>query len=75
MMILIIIVAFRLDCAVQQYGWGKLGIDSEVAKLSQTGNTSFILEQDTPYAEVGPHQQANVLISAQTFVLCCVLNI
>lgn len=43
---------FLLKCAVQTYAWGKLGPDSEVAKLSECGNEDFTVDEDTPYAEL-----------------------
>lgn len=47
------ISVFPLKCAVQNYVWGKVGNNSEVARLSQSGNPDFKLHQDVPYAEVG----------------------
>ena len=41
----------RLSCAVQTYSWGKIGQDSEVAKL-KLGDPTFTLKDDVPYAEV-----------------------
>ena len=46
-------LVFPLKCAVQNYVWGKVGNNSEVARLSQSGNPDFKLHQDVPYAEVG----------------------
>ncbi|GAB1600321.1 mannose-6-phosphate isomerase-like [Argonauta hians] len=43
---------FPLKCAVQNYVWGKLGSQSEVARLSRSGNPDFKLQQDVPYAEL-----------------------
>ena len=44
--------AFQLTCAVQPYAWGKIGENSEVAQLSQNGDTNFKLDVNSPYAEV-----------------------
>ena len=41
----------KLSCAVQTYAWGKYGNNSEVAKL-KSGDPSFVLNHDQPYAEV-----------------------
>lgn len=43
---------FPLKCAIQNYVWGKVGNNSEVARLSQSGNPDFKLHQDVPYAEL-----------------------
>ncbi|KAK6196407.1 hypothetical protein SNE40_001639 [Patella caerulea] len=43
---------FLLKCGVQQYAWGKIGSDSEVAKLSKNSNPDFNLKEDAPYAEL-----------------------
>lgn len=37
---------------VKNYDWGKLGADSYVAKLASANDGKFILEKDTPYAEL-----------------------
>jgi mannose-6-phosphate isomerase len=37
---------------VQNYAWGKVGLDSEVAKLVVGGDTSAVIEDDKHYAEV-----------------------
>lgn len=41
----------KLSPAVQQYAWGKVGLDSEVAKLF-TSNSGQPVDETTPYAEV-----------------------
>jgi len=43
---------FRLKCTYQTYAWGKLGASSEVAKLLQSADASFVPSQETAYAEV-----------------------
>lgn len=43
---------FELKCASQNYQWGKIGSESEVAKLLKNGDGSFIIDEKTPYAEV-----------------------
>lgn len=45
---------FPLTCAVQNYAWGKVGLDSEVAKLVIGGDALAVVEADKPYAEVRP---------------------
>ena len=41
----------KLSPAVQQYAWGKVGSDSEVAKLYRS-NSDQPVNETTPYAEV-----------------------
>ena len=41
----------KLSCAVQTYSWGKVGRNSEVAKLKLSDST-FILREGVSYAEV-----------------------
>lgn len=43
---------FPLSCVVQNYAWGKVGLDSEVAKLVQGGDPQAVIEDGKPYAEV-----------------------
>ena len=43
---------FELSCASLNYAWGKVGADSEVAKLLQSADPSFQLDETQPYAEV-----------------------
>ncbi|WAR27262.1 MPI-like protein [Mya arenaria] len=51
---------FELNCAYQNYAWGKVGSSSEVAKLLKSGNASVSIEEQTPYAELwmGTHPSA-----------------
>ena len=41
----------KLNPAVQQYAWGKVGLDSKVAKLFMS-NSGQPVDETTPYAEV-----------------------
>ena len=42
-----------LSCAVQTYAWGKVGEESEVARLKSSAEpTQFCLDSKSPYAEV-----------------------
>lgn len=43
---------FPLTCAVQNYAWGKVGSDSEVAKLVVGGDPLAVIDEGRPYAEV-----------------------
>ena len=43
----------KLSCSVQQYAWGKIGLESEVAKVIVEDPSSEVRE-DQPYAEVRP---------------------
>ncbi|CAD6199898.1 unnamed protein product [Caenorhabditis auriculariae] len=42
----------RLECHVKEYAWGKLGRESEVARLFAAGHKNFKLGCTTPYAEL-----------------------
>lgn len=42
----------ELKCKVQNYSWGKLGIDSIVATLVKGANYDIVLDEVTPYAEL-----------------------
>ncbi|XP_056455594.1 mannose-6-phosphate isomerase [Gadus chalcogrammus] len=55
---------FTLTCAVQNYAWGKAGLDSEVAKLVLGGDPLAVIEEDKPYAELwmGAHPKADAKI-------------
>lgn len=45
-------VVFPLSCLVQNYAWGKVGLESEVAKLVLGGDPQSVIQDDRPYAEV-----------------------
>lgn len=53
----------KLSCAVQNYHWGKIGLDSEVARL-KSGEPDFIINNEQPYAELwmGIHPKAPSII-------------
>ncbi|KAK5901824.1 hypothetical protein CesoFtcFv8_007145 [Champsocephalus esox] len=55
---------FPLTCAVQNYAWGKLGLDSEVAKLVLGGDPAAVVEEGKPYAELwmGAHPKGDAQI-------------
>lgn len=59
---------FRLRCAVQTYGWGKIGSTSAVANLSCSGNPGFACDAATPYAELwmGAHPKSPSLIITES---------
>ncbi|CAN0500934.1 unnamed protein product, partial [Ectocarpus sp. 12 AP-2014] len=42
----------RLNCAVQNYAWGKRGKDSMVSKLKMMENEGFETDEDKTYAEL-----------------------
>ncbi|XP_022098704.1 mannose-6-phosphate isomerase-like isoform X2 [Acanthaster planci] len=60
-------VAVALKCAVQQYAWGRIGKDSEVATLTQACDPSFQLKEDEPYAELwmGTHVKGPSIVEGQ----------
>lgn len=43
---------FPLSCVVQQYAWGKMGSNSEVARLLASSDPLARISEDKPYAEV-----------------------
>ncbi|KAJ8252314.1 hypothetical protein COCON_G00216260 [Conger conger] len=55
---------FPLACVVQKYAWGKVGLNSEVAKLVLGGDPQAVIENDQPYAELwmGAHPKGDALI-------------
>uniref|UniRef100_W5LIQ3 Mannose-6-phosphate isomerase n=1 Tax=Astyanax mexicanus TaxID=7994 RepID=W5LIQ3_ASTMX len=55
---------FPLSCVVQNYAWGKVGQDSEVAKLVVGGDPQAVIESGKPYAELwmGAHPKGDALI-------------
>lgn len=42
----------ELLCKVQKYEWGKLGSKSVVAKLCANVDQTFVINENTPYAEL-----------------------
>ncbi|XP_054858590.1 mannose-6-phosphate isomerase [Eublepharis macularius] len=55
---------FPLACVVQNYAWGKLARDSEVARLLASSEPIMRIELDKPYAELwmGTHPKGNAII-------------
>nr|BBN79882.1 mannose-6-phosphate isomerase [Hyaloperonospora arabidopsidis] len=49
----------KLQCVVQTYAWGKLGLESSVAQLKEAGDASFKADRETPYAELWMGTHAN----------------
>lgn len=45
---------FPLACVVQNYSWGKLGLQSEVAQLVASDDPTAHIDPEQPYAEVRP---------------------
>lgn len=54
----------ELQCKVQNYEWGKLGLDSTVAKLVSSANPDIAIDPMKPYAELwmGTHPNGPSLI-------------
>lgn len=52
---------FPLSCVVQQYAWGKLGTNSEVARLLASSDPLAQISEDKPYAEVRPRLYFSLL--------------
>ncbi|QDZ18900.1 mannose-6-phosphate isomerase [Chloropicon primus] len=62
---------FKINCAVQNYAWGRLGSDSEVAKLFASGNAGAEVEEDKPYAELwmGTHPSGPSVVASTNSTL------
>lgn len=44
----------KLSCQVQTYAWGKVGLQSEVARLKKSEEgEGFLVDEKQTYAEVG----------------------
>lgn len=54
----------ELQCKVQNYDWGKLGLDSTVAKLLSSAHPDTAIDQSKPYAELwmGTHPNGPSII-------------
>ncbi|XP_060531233.1 mannose-6-phosphate isomerase [Cylas formicarius] len=54
----------ELICKVQNYEWGKVGLDSAVAKLQRNANPEFPFDETVPYAEMwmGTHVNGPSLV-------------
>ena len=48
---------FELRCGVQEYDWGKIGHDSEVAVLKASADPEFRINPAKKYAEVSDIQE------------------
>ncbi|MEQ2204421.1 hypothetical protein XENOCAPTIV_013032, partial [Xenoophorus captivus] len=46
----------------QNYAWGKIGLDSEVAKLVVGGDPLVVIEMDKPYAEIKDNRIAQTTL-------------
>ncbi|KAK1338588.1 hypothetical protein QTO34_019242 [Cnephaeus nilssonii] len=55
---------FPLSCVVQQYAWGKMGSNSEVARLLASSDPLARISEDKPYAELwmGAHPRGDAKI-------------
>ncbi|XP_008586779.1 PREDICTED: mannose-6-phosphate isomerase [Galeopterus variegatus] len=55
---------FPLSCVVQQYAWGKMGSNSEVAQLLASTDPLAQISEDKPYAELwmGTHPRGDAKI-------------
>uniref|UniRef100_A0A1A8EQH4 Mannose-6-phosphate isomerase n=2 Tax=Nothobranchius korthausae TaxID=1143690 RepID=A0A1A8EQH4_9TELE len=55
---------FPLTCAVQNYAWGKFGLESTVARLVVGDDPLAVIEDDKPYAELwmGAHPKGDAQI-------------
>lgn len=47
-----IISVFKLKCSIQQYKWGRIGHESEVARLLSEAGSDLEVDRNAPYAEV-----------------------
>jgi len=55
----------ELQCSIQKYDWGKVGEESEVAKLAKANNLNFDIDPGTPYAELwmGTHPNGPSIVT------------
>jgi len=62
-----------LDCAAQEYAWGKMGSNALVARLKAAQNTAFNINENGPYAElwIGTHPNGMSEISLPSSGLGC----
>lgn len=51
-----VLTVFPLKCSIQNYAWGKLGHESEVASLLKASDPAFQIDESTPYAEVSSYE-------------------
>uniref|UniRef100_H2YYX3 Mannose-6-phosphate isomerase n=1 Tax=Ciona savignyi TaxID=51511 RepID=H2YYX3_CIOSA len=67
---------YKLNGAVQQYAWGKIGDNSMVAKLCSQGNSDFTIDSNQPYAELwmGAHPKAPSGVVGKNISLLQMLN-
>ena len=56
---------FALSCPAQSYAWGKIGEESTVAKLKVGSDSSFVINTQSPYAELwmGTHVNGPAMIA------------
>lgn len=61
----------ELQCKVQNYEWGKLGLESAVAKLLSNDNPNIKIDPEKPYAElwIGTHPNGPSLIVERNILL------
>lgn len=51
---------------IKNYEWGKLGLNSEAAKLAKANNNNFSTNEEAPYAElwIGDHSSGPALVKS-----------
>jgi mannose-6-phosphate isomerase len=61
----------ELKCSIQNYSWGKQGLDSIVAILMKSSNPEFIPKENLPYAELwmGTHPNGPSFLKNQNISL------
>lgn len=61
----------ELQCKVQNYEWGKLGVCSTVATFLKSADPSVSIDENQPYAELwmGTHPNGPSLISERNVLL------
>ena len=65
------VIKMELKCEVQQYAWGKIGSDSQVALLAKNNTAGFEIQTSMPYAELwmGTHPNGPSRISKSNQLL------
>lgn len=66
----------ELDCKIQNYEWGKLGLHSTVALLYKNTHSEFCVKDDMPYAELwmGTHPNGPSTIKGTGKALASVIQ-
>ena len=66
---------FKIVPTIQEYDWGRVGRKSKVAQFAgSSGVPEFTIDDDKPYAEVGPSCSVSLIICAFHLIICVVVD-